>query len=296
MLNIKKINKLSQNLLNYISIYNRIKFVNNSLFSKNILTIGYNILPLIIKKYAVNLYDLMFINKHTSKHYMIEFFTNSKKLLSIDELSDVKTDYIEDTTDKKTFFFNFWKKRLTTWKNSRIIHWQLYKNSTLKTRRYKNFLPPFLKESKSKSDEIINFFSFKFNFSNVFWKNFTDLYKMFFYKTFKTREVYQLPISLVFWNYLKKIKKIRSKIKFKIESWLNKRIEIKKRFWMEMRKKIPNFFYKQVFSVNNGINKIQYDFITNYFCIIRKENLSNKTNLIIHNNKLLKLHNFRYKC
>lgn len=74
-----------------------------------------------------------------------------------------------------------------------------------------------------------------------------------------------------------------------------KKIQIKKRFWMELRQKIPKFFSKQIYTVNDINNKIQYDFLTNYFCILKKQNSMTLLNKAIYSNKLLKLHDFRYK-
>lgn len=64
---------------------------------------------------------------------------------------------------------------------------------------------------------------------------------------------------------------------------------------MEFKKKIPKFFSKQIYTSNGILNKIHYDFLTNYFCILKKNKLLTTTHDVIYNNKLLKLHDFRYK-
>jgi hypothetical protein len=65
---------------------------------------------------------------------------------------------------------------------------------------------------------------------------------------------------------------------------------------MEMRKNIPKFFSKQIYTLIGLCNKLQYDFVTNYFCILKKEKTFTIINQVIYSNKLLKLHDFRYKC
>ena len=64
---------------------------------------------------------------------------------------------------------------------------------------------------------------------------------------------------------------------------------------MSKKKKIPNLFYKQSVYKTFIINNIQYDFTTNYFCNLKyKNNILNEKSLIFHN-KMLKIHDFRYK-
>lgn len=237
------------------------------------------------------IHDFTFLNKHAIKHYMIGFHEHSKQ----NTLFLKKKKHNVYKKRKKTLFVNMWKKKLTTWKKARHYHWNMFSNKTLKTRRYKNFLPPFMSKVDKNIETIINFFSFKFCFSHIFWKSFSIMYNQFFKKKLKEREVYQIPISLIFWKHLKEIKNNKLKIKFKVKLWLKRRVRIKQRFWMEFKKKIPKFFLKQIYTVSGLLNKIHYDFLTNYFCIIKKQKLLTLTNQVIYNNKLLKLHDFRYK-
>ena len=65
---------------------------------------------------------------------------------------------------------------------------------------------------------------------------------------------------------------------------------------MLVKKKIPKFFSKQIYKIENFKNIIQYDYITNYFCILKEKKTYTNINDYIFSNKLLKLHNFRYKA
>jgi hypothetical protein len=176
-----------------------------------------------------------------------------------------------------------------------LYHWKMYKKGTLKKRRYRNFLPAFLEKIKVKLDVIINYFSFKFKFSNLFWKEFSKVYLYFFDKQLKKKEIFQIPISLIFWVFLNKLKKSKRKIKKKVKSWLYRNIRIRQTFWMELKKKTPKFFSYQLFNFNKVNSAIQYDFITNYFSVLKDCISFESINEYIFNNKLLKMHNFRFK-
>ncbi len=63
---------------------------------------------------------------------------------------------------------------------------------------------------------------------------------------------------------------------------------------MQQKRKIPKFFKKKIFEVNGVKNTLQYDFITNYFSILKKHSQPSHTNLFILKNKYLKLHGFKY--
>ena len=64
---------------------------------------------------------------------------------------------------------------------------------------------------------------------------------------------------------------------------------------METKKKTPKFFSRQSLSFKNVNNAIQYDFITNYFCVVKSSKVYEKTNDYVFNNKMLKMHKFRFK-
>ena len=64
---------------------------------------------------------------------------------------------------------------------------------------------------------------------------------------------------------------------------------------MKQKKKIPSFFSKQVYSSGSVLNIVQFDYITNYFCILKHSGNVTMLNKVILTNRLLKLHDFRYK-
>jgi hypothetical protein len=65
---------------------------------------------------------------------------------------------------------------------------------------------------------------------------------------------------------------------------------------MNSKKKIPTFFKKQILQNKKQLNSISFDFITNYFYILNLNSIGFDNKGILFRNKLLKLHNFRYKA
>ena len=129
-----------------------------------------------------------------------------------------------------------------------------------------------------------------------FWKTFTSLYFFFLNKIINCKYIYQFPISTLFWLFLEKNLNTRKKLKYKIDNWLIKRKQVKKRFWMQPKKKIPNIFYKQNFFIEKLFNHIQYDYITNYICVLKENKTIITLNNLVYKNKMLKLNDFRYKA
>ena len=64
---------------------------------------------------------------------------------------------------------------------------------------------------------------------------------------------------------------------------------------MQKKKKIPNFIKKKEFKNLKIKNNIQYDFISNYYIILKNKINVTDTSNFIFKNKFLKLHDFRYK-
>ena len=317
---VKSFSKLGKELYNYKKLKVITNKTNNTNYYINMsrLLNYYN-----TKKNQTIIFNCMYLNKHVSDHYSIDILMRNRNLITkntsflyknlftyteseweqnksnhskLTEKLELSTETLEDKeTTKKTYFFNSWRGLLVTWKKARIFHWDMYKQGTLKKRRYRNFLPPFIKFNKIKTAIIIKHFSFKFQFSIWFWKNFTNMYLFFFNKNLIFKEILQIPINILFWVFLKKYKEDKHKVKKKIESWLQKIIRIKKTFWMETKKKTPKFFSRQTVNFKNINNAIQYDFITNYFCVIKASKVYEKTDDYISNNKLLKMHKFRFK-
>ena len=233
------------------------------------------------------IYNNLFLNKFSVKSFFIDFYLKSKQTKNILK---------KNTKQNKTFLFNFWKKKLTTFKCARAIHWGYYTKKTIKKRRYKNFLSFFLKKLNRSEDYIINCFILKFSLSYIFWKNFTTLYLEFFEKKIKEKVIYQIPVSLLFWTFLKKNQSVKKKIQKKIQKWIKNKSKIQKKFWMKSKQNIPPFFSKQIYHNKHASNDVQYDFLTNYFCILKKKKIFTSLNGPIGSNKLLKLHDFRYKA
>jgi len=117
----------------------------------------------------------------------------------------------------------------------------------------------------------------------------------FFKKKISYNEIYQLPIDTKFWTLLKKTYLKKLKIDSRINSWLIKTYKINTTFWMDKKKKNPNFLKKKSFFNNTLNNHIQYDFLTNYFIILKKKNFLINTDSLIYKNKFLKLNNYKYK-
>ncbi len=63
---------------------------------------------------------------------------------------------------------------------------------------------------------------------------------------------------------------------------------------MQQKKNIPTFFKKKIFNLQGSSNCIQYDFLKNYFIVLKQYSNENHTNLFIFKNKFLKLHGFKY--
>jgi len=64
---------------------------------------------------------------------------------------------------------------------------------------------------------------------------------------------------------------------------------------MQKKKNLPHFIKKKQFKKINLKNNIQYDFLTNYYVILKHNNNITNSNFIFKN-LFLKLHDFRYKA
>ena len=236
-----------------------------------------------------NILNYIFMNDYSVKSFYINFYKQIK-------LNNTKPRVKKKTLKKKTYLFNIWKNRLTSYKKAREVHWQTFKKGTLKKRRYKNFLYFFLRNTKKYINNILLFFIVKFKLSYIFWTNFTKMYLYYFKKKLTYKSIYQLPISLLFWSYINLHLIKKKKIRKKIRKWIFVKIKTKRTFWMNRKKKIPKFFKKQTVINKQVDNCIQYDFITNYFFIVKNKHNSICNESVIFDNKLLKLHDFRYKA
>lgn len=234
------------------------------------------------KTYNINNY--LFLNKFSLENYTQQFYLFNSKVLE------------QETNEKKTFFFNFRNKRLKTYRMARKTHWSFFTSKTIKGDRYQKFLDVFLKKTKNYYFDIFTYFQFKFQFSYQFWFNFNKLYKDFYSLKDSYLSVLQFPIHFEFWNFIENYTLDNDLLEERILNWQERKIKIKKTFWMQQKKKIPTFFKKKIFNSDSRINTIQYDFITNYFIILKKSTHNTHTNLFIFKNKFLKLHGFRYNA
>lgn len=236
--------------------------------------------------------DHMFLHKYTHEHYLIKFYNNRKL-----ETNPLK---IKNSRSEKrktyTYFFNFRNKKLKTYKNARNIHWGFFLNKTIKKRRYKNFLKYFLKNQNKYILNMFDYFTFKFKLSYIFWLNFTSFLFYFYKKKLNCKEIYQFPINLNFWGFLSRYQVKKKKVTAKLHSWVVKKNKIRKTFWMQQKRNFPKFLKKKIFWNSQIKNNIQYDFITNYFVILKNVNFISNNQEIIFKNRLLKLQGFRYKA
>ena len=64
---------------------------------------------------------------------------------------------------------------------------------------------------------------------------------------------------------------------------------------MQRKIKLPKYLKKKNFNIEGITNSIQFDFITNYFIVLKSFFQFNHTNCCIIKNKYIKLHGFKYK-
>ena len=229
-----------------------------------------------------NINNFLWLNSKGYEHYLLNFFFHKKKFL------------IKKNISSKTFFFNFRNKKLKTYRTARFTHWKYFTTKTIKKRRYQKFLNFFLKKQNSLFQNIFTFFTFKFRLSYHFWLNFNFLYHKHYFIQNTKKPILQLPIHEDFWSIMTQYDAAKQFVDSKILLWQSRRIQIKKTFWMQQKKNIPKFIKKKIFNVVGIKNSIQYDFITNYFVILKNLNYKTHNNIFIFKNKYLKLHGFKY--
>ena len=267
----KKYKKIKKKWIHFsskliINLYYNVNLIKKDIISKSIIT------------------NYLWLNNKNYENYLLNFFFFKKQLLK------------KFLKKKKTFFFNFRNKRLKTYRIARNVHWKSFTNKSLNERRYQNFLNLSLKKQNNFFYNIATIFSFKFRLSYKFWTSISIFYNNY-YKTFslKEKKIFQLPVHIDFWYLLKFYNTYKQKINKKILLWQSKRLRIKKTFWMQQKKKTPKFLKKKIFEAKGLLNTLQYDFITNYFAILKFYKSNTHTNLFIFKNKYLKLHGFKYK-
>lgn len=235
------------------------------------------------KTYNSNINQFMWLNNKSYENYLLYFFSN--------EESD-DTELIN--LSNKTFFFNFKNKKLKVYKLARQTHWGAFTNKSINKRRYQIFLDNFLQKSKHFFTTLFTIFIFKFKLSFNFWKNFSNFYTSLYNIVLNKKQIFQIPIHQTFWKFIHNYELSKVKIDQKITLWQNTQAHIKKTFWMQQKRNIPKFLKKKQLNFNGIENCIQYDFLTNYFCIIKQFNQNTFNNDFIFKNKYLKLHGFKY--
>lgn len=273
----------------FLKKLNKLKF---SYSTKQLLYINFLNLPLKRIQQKNKILDKSFITKKLYKKYTIDFYRSNAENLK-QNLKKKKTKFKKS---KRVYAFNFWKKKLTVLKNARQIHWDMYTKKTLKKRRYRLFLANQLKKKQNISTCLIQYFSIKFKFSNSFWETFRKLYLNLFHENLKKKKIYQFPIHNLFWKFLYYQQNRKKKIRLKIKNWIRKNKRIKRRFWMSTKKNTPKYFYQQTACSHKTLNSIHYDYLTNYFCVIKQVSSQKSLFDIANRNNMLKLHNIRYKA
>lgn len=237
------------------------------------------------KKNSFSINDYMFLNYESLESYYLKFYVKEFKINPQKSLREKK---------KKMFFFNFNTEKLSTYREARKTHWKFFNKKTIKCSRYQKFLNFFLKKTNLFFNKIFTYFQFKFKFSYQFWISFNLLYQSFFNLDSNYKKIFQLPIHKLFWRFLKQYSLQGLKSSIKISDWQSKRSRIKRTFWMQQKIKLPKYLRKKNFNIEGITNTIQYDFITNYFIILKSFSKFNHTDFYIFKNKYIKLHGFKY--
>ena len=264
----------------------RLSLKRTYLLKKNIVLITkYNSLHNIpIVNIKLNVRNFIFLNKPAYESSLLNFYFKT-----------ITTKTNVERKNRKTLFFNFRNKKLTTYRKARQLHWKNVTHKKLNKRKYSKFIKKWVKNINSYWSTFKTHCMFKFNFSHQFWENFILLYRTVYNKTLEYKTISQLPIHTTFWWFLNLQKKLIQKVSLKLNFWQEKKIKIKKTFWMEQKKNLPKFIKKKLFRLYKSLSALHYDYITNCFIMLKNIQQPIHNNLYFINNKLLKLHDFKYK-
>ena len=232
----------------------------------------------------LNIRNFIFLNKPAYESSLLNFYFKT-----------INTKTNVDKKNKKTLFFNFRNKKLTTYRKARQLHWKHVTHKKLNKRKYSKFIKKWVKNINSYWSTFKTHCMFKFNFSHQFWESFILLYRTVYNKALEYKTVSQLPIHTTFWWFLNLQKKLIQKVSLRLNFWQEKKIKIKKTFWMEQKKNLPKFIKKKLFRLYKSLSALHYDYITNCFIMLKNIKQPIHNNLYFINNKLLKLHDFKYK-
>lgn len=132
---------------------------------------------------------------------------------------------------------------------ARKTHWNFFTSKTIKGDRYQKFLNIFLKKTKNYYFDIFTYFQFKFQFSYQFWFNFNKLYKEFYSLKNSYLTILQFPINFEFWDFLQNTNLNKDLLEEKILNWQERKLRIKRTFWMQQKKKYQRFLKKKFFTL-----------------------------------------------
>jgi len=197
----------------------------------------------------------------------------------------------------KIFFRNYHKKPYWKLRKSRLLHWNFFTNKTICKRRYKNFLKKTIKmpnaTNHSMSQLILSFCRIKISYTSMLQYNNNIIQNLIS----KNKMSIMLPIFFKKTFYWKKIKKKKAKLWKKAKKWSYLRFKKSLYPWLSKKKTFPAFFKKQGLKSKQFLmGSAQYDSFIRSVYLLNVHNLYyNSEYNLCSSNKLLKLHNFRYK-
>lgn len=137
------------------------------------------------KKKTFDIVNSLFMNDRTFSGYLVKLYSQEK----------VKT-----IPSKKTFFFNFAKKKLNAYKAARETHWSFFmKGKKLNKRRYGSYIKKYMKTGIKFTHTLLFMLINKFKLSFSFWESFFFVYRESYSPSNGgARKIYQLPIHKYF--------------------------------------------------------------------------------------------------
>ena len=209
-----------------------------------------------------------------------------------------------DKDDDKVIIFNFFQKKVKTYKNARLVHWGLkHEQKLIKENRYKKFINKHIKKKlklKINTENIIIYYFLNLNF-NLSWKFsiyfFNKIFSITKINLIKQFNIYRLPINKTFKKIIKFFKKKHKKNLKKTKRWSYLKFLKVKQFWKMKKSALPKFVKQNKIFLKNFNNILQFDKITQSFIILKHfyKNIKLNTNILEYNNKLYKITNFKYR-
>lgn len=227
--------------------------------------------------------------------YLIKFFKRNffKKVLGF---RDIFFNFKEEVT--KLYLRNYDRKPYWKLRKSRILHWNFFYNKTLRKRRYKAFLPKFLKKSKYNSFIVTQILSVYCNlhFSFIDFFRISNIAKAIFLNT--NMVIYMLPKFLKKKKAWLKKKKKAWKLWKKAKKWSYLRFKRSMYPWLNSKRNFPKFLKQKITKKHViSFSKNHYDTFSHTFGFLNSYQSFYHSQYFMLENKvfLLKLHMFRYK-